>query len=119
MGRSEGGRTEVPPGAIEITLVWAEAPHRLAQHTLQMPAGATAYDALLASGVLDGIDAALRPTLSLAIWGRNCTPETPLKDGDRVELLRPLQVDPKEARRLRYRRDAGGRSMTRGPRKAG
>jgi putative ubiquitin-RnfH superfamily antitoxin RatB of RatAB toxin-antitoxin module len=30
---------------------------------------------------------------------------TPLRPGDRVELYRPLTVDPKEARRLRYRRD--------------
>jgi len=37
--------------------------------------------------------------------GRACDPDTVLGDDDRLELLRPLQVDPKEARRLRYRRD--------------
>ena len=37
-----------------------------------------------------------------AVWGRRVELTTPLKDGDRLELLRPLTVDPKEARRLRF-----------------
>jgi putative ubiquitin-RnfH superfamily antitoxin RatB of RatAB toxin-antitoxin module len=41
-----------------------------------------------------------------AVWGRVVEPATVLHDLDRVELLRPLQVDPKEARRLRYRSQA-------------
>jgi putative ubiquitin-RnfH superfamily antitoxin RatB of RatAB toxin-antitoxin module len=39
--------------------------------------------------------------------------DTPLHDGDRVELTRGLLVDPKEARRQRYRRD-GVRGKARG-----
>ncbi len=39
---------------------------------------------------------------SYAVWGRRVELTTPLKDGDRLELLRPLTVDPKEARRLRF-----------------
>ena len=38
------------------------------------------------------------------------TPETVLRERDRVEVYRPLQVDPKEARRLRYRK-AGQRGQ--------
>ena len=37
-----------------------------------------------------------------AVWGRRVELTTPLKAGDRLELLRPLTVDPKEARRLRF-----------------
>jgi putative ubiquitin-RnfH superfamily antitoxin RatB of RatAB toxin-antitoxin module len=37
-----------------------------------------------------------------AVWGTRVELTTPLKDGDRLELLRPLTVDPKEARRLRF-----------------
>ncbi|MEO8935596.1 MAG: RnfH family protein [Burkholderiaceae bacterium] len=40
-------------------------------------------------------------TLSFAIFGRRASRDTPLHDGDRVELLRPLLVDPKEARHRR------------------
>jgi len=48
----------------------------------------------------------------VAIFGRLVTLETLLRDRDRVEILRPLIVDPKEARRRRARRrprGAGGR----------
>lgn len=41
--------------------------------------------------------------LQLAVFGRAVEPHTPLQDGDRVELLRPLLADPKQARRQRAR----------------
>ena len=37
-----------------------------------------------------------------AVWGKAVQMDTPLVQGDRLELLRPLLVDPKEARRLRF-----------------
>ena len=37
-----------------------------------------------------------------AVWGKSVQTDTPLVQGDRLELLRPLLVDPKEARRLRF-----------------
>ena len=37
-----------------------------------------------------------------AVWGKAVLSDTPLAQGDRLELLRPLLVDPKEARRLRF-----------------
>jgi putative ubiquitin-RnfH superfamily antitoxin RatB of RatAB toxin-antitoxin module len=40
--------------------------------------------------------------LTVAVWGRAAAPDRVLDDGDRVEIVRPLKVDPKEARRLRY-----------------
>ena len=69
--------------------------------TLELPAPATALDAIRASGLLER-----HPELGLGepligIWGRACALETALRDGDRVEIYRPLTVDPKEARRLR------------------
>jgi putative ubiquitin-RnfH superfamily antitoxin RatB of RatAB toxin-antitoxin module len=39
----------------------------------------------------------------LGVFGEPATPETRLRDGDRVEVYRPLQIDPKEARRRRAR----------------
>ena len=38
----------------------------------------------------------------VAVWGKSVDKNTLLKDGDRLEVLRPLLVDPKEARRLRF-----------------
>lgn len=37
----------------------------------------------------------------LAVFGRAVGLESPLHDGDRIEILRPLLVDPKQARRER------------------
>lgn len=36
-----------------------------------------------------------------AVFGREVTTDSPLRDGDRLELLRPLTRDPKDTRRLR------------------
>lgn len=37
----------------------------------------------------------------VGIWGRIVTRDTLLADGDRVEIYRPLERDPRDARRLR------------------
>lgn len=41
--------------------------------------------------------------MGMSIWGRRVTQDELLSDGDRLEITRPLQVDPKEARRKRFR----------------
>lgn len=40
-------------------------------------------------------------SLAIGVWHKVVPLETYLKAGDRVELYRPLQIDPKDARRLR------------------
>ncbi len=64
---------------------------------LQVPEGATAGQAV----AMSGLPAA---GLRIGIGGRIVAATRELRDGDRVELLRPLAADPKEARRLRARR---------------
>jgi len=63
--------------------------------TLSLPAGASVADALAALS-LD-----VSEIEGLGIWGRRTTPDVILEDGDRLECYRPLQVDPKAARRAR------------------
>jgi putative ubiquitin-RnfH superfamily antitoxin RatB of RatAB toxin-antitoxin module len=66
--------------------------------TVELPAGARVADAVAASGLgVDGVD-------GYAVFGERVTAATVLEEGDRVELLRPLRVDPKDARRLRAAR---------------
>lgn len=84
--------------AVELLRAW---PHRHESRALRLPAGSTAADALLAAGWI--IDAA-HP--ALAIHGQRVPPGHVLADGDRIELLRPLAMDPKQARRLRAERAA-------------
>ena len=90
---------------IAVSVFYAAAPQHIATVALQLPEGVTAADALRASGLGQRLGAQVLDGLTLGLWGRACAPATVLRDGDRLELLRPLLVDPKEARRLRYRRD--------------
>ena len=77
---------------VEIVRAW---PHRHELQQLVLPEGATVGDALAASGWKDA-DCA-----GVAVFGVRATPEQRLRDGDRVEVLRALQADPKDARRRR------------------
>jgi hypothetical protein len=73
---------------------------------LDVEAGTTAIDAVHRSGLLEravGVDAAAP---KIGVFGKVVAPETVLREGDRVELYRPLLADPKEVRR---RRAAQGR----------
>jgi putative ubiquitin-RnfH superfamily antitoxin RatB of RatAB toxin-antitoxin module len=68
---------------------------------LELPEGATVAEAVAASGLLErfpGLDPA---TLSAGVWGRGRPAEARLRDGDRVEILRPLRADAKAQRRAR------------------
>lgn len=64
---------------------------------LSLEEGATVLDAVRASGL--AYAEASGPTIG--IFGHRVAPQTRLKDGDRVEIYRPLMVDPKESRRER------------------
>lgn len=66
-----------------------------------LPDDATVADALAASGLAGQVTPA-----GVGIWGRPVEPGAALRDGDRVEVYRPLTADPKEARRARARRAA-------------
>ena len=88
---------------LSIEVVYCPSPGHCDRVTLSLPEGATVADAVNASGLCDrhGLPA---QTIDTGIWGRKQLPQTALRDRDRVELYRPLLVDPKEARRLRYKR---------------
>ena len=70
---------------------------------LQLALGATVTEAIGASGMLQRYPTAGLDELPVGVWGRLCERGDLLRDRDRIELYRPLQVDPKEARRLRQR----------------
>jgi putative ubiquitin-RnfH superfamily antitoxin RatB of RatAB toxin-antitoxin module len=97
--------------AIAVEVVYAAAPHRISRVALKLAPGSTVADALAASGLGGHVvsDDAGRPRVG--VWGRLATLDAGLRERDRIEIYRPLQVDPKEARRQRYRRDKS-RPMT-------
>jgi hypothetical protein len=87
------------PDVIRVTVVYA-APGTEAIVTVVLPPASTVADALAGSGLLlhPGVDAS---QLSCAVHGERADALTPLRDGDRVELVRPLIADPKDVRRRR------------------
>jgi len=86
-------------------------PERQGLVKLDLPQGATVRDALSAyrSRVADGpeLGDAVPQIPSIARFGHLVTLDDPLADGDRLDILRPLIVDPKEARRRRAALHAG------------
>lgn len=81
---------------VEVVLA---LPRRVQHVVVQLPAGATLRDALVASG----LDLQMQHH-TYGIFGKRVALDQPLAEGDRVEIYRPLTMDPKEARRLRARK---------------
>lgn len=100
---------------LNVQVALSPGPREVRLVALSLPVGATVQDALLASG-LPTLPAELAPEgagqLHVGIWGRKASLDTVLREGDRVECYRGLQVDPKEARRVRYR--AHGEKLPKG-----
>jgi hypothetical protein len=71
---------------------------------VELDEGARAIDAIRESrlGLLHPEIDAVNP--STGIFGRRVAPETSLRDGDRVEIYRPLLIDPKAARRAKAKK---------------
>lgn len=86
---------------MRVELVWSPAPRQVLEVALELPDGSRVSDAIAASGWLQQ-HPALSPLPGVGIWGRKATQEHLLEDGDRVEIYRPLRVDPKVARRERF-----------------
>lgn len=95
---------------IEILVAYAPAAGLVCEIALRLPAGSTVAQALQASGL-----AGKFPELDLAhapvgVWGRKAAREQVLRSQDRVEVYRPLRVDPKLARRERFAKQGAGRA---------
>lgn len=69
--------------------------------------GASAIDAVRASGLIPIDTVADENPLHLGIYGKSVPPDTVLRDGDRVEIYRSLKIDPKAARRAQVAKKPG------------
>ena len=92
---------------LRVEVAYSPAPGQVDIVPLQVPPGTRLLDAVQASGLCErhGLQA---NELRTGLWGRLHPADAPLRDLDRVEIYRPLKVDPKEARRLRYKRARTG-----------
>jgi uncharacterized protein len=103
-----------PRPALHIEVVFCPGPRQILRASLQLPWGCAVSDALVASALIgeDPVQALKVQGLHLGVWGRKAALGGLLREGDRVEIYRPLTVDPKEARRVRYR--AQGEKLPKG-----
>lgn len=86
-----------------VTVVYSPRPREVREWLLELPPGAIVGQALRASGLAAEFPLLDLDTAAIGVWGRPARMNQPLRDRDRVEVCRPLQVDPKVARRERFR----------------
>ncbi|MFP4146777.1 MAG: RnfH family protein [Halorhodospira sp.] len=90
---------------IQVEVVYA-LPQRQSVLTVALSPGSTVAEAIEASGIQGQYPEIDLEQQSVGIFGQIVGLDTALQDGDRVEIYRPLQVDPKEARKRRAARRA-------------
>lgn len=104
---------------IAVTLCWSLQPRQVQELFLHVPMGSTVETVVDAALLQLGQTPDTAGTaaqwgqlkfLSPGIWGRKAQWDAQVNDGDRVELYRALKVDPKVARRQRFKRQGKGRT---------
>ena len=100
---------------IHVECVFSPAPRESLTHRLTLIDGTTVVQALqffktavanesTDSAQADSVLVALSHATGQGVWGRKVPLSHVLKDGDRLEIYRPLKVDPKLARKQRFNR---------------
>jgi putative ubiquitin-RnfH superfamily antitoxin RatB of RatAB toxin-antitoxin module len=87
---------------MQVTVVYSPSPRVVREVALLLPQPSTLLDALLASGLLQLYPEIDNQTTIVGVWGRKASFTQTLRSNDRVEIYRPLTVDPKVARRERF-----------------
>jgi putative ubiquitin-RnfH superfamily antitoxin RatB of RatAB toxin-antitoxin module len=87
---------------IAVEVVCA-TPQRQLLRRLSLPAGSTVIQAVEQSGILQEMPEVAFDPSRLGVFSRRVMADDLLHDGDRVEIYRPLTLDPKDARRRRAR----------------
>lgn len=95
---------------IRVEVAYA-LPDRQRLVALDVPRGCTAAEAVKRSGLMAEFPEIAPEQSALGIFSRRCAADRELREGDRVEIYRPLKADPKEVRRELAAR---GRTMGRG-----
>lgn len=108
---------------MKISLVYSPAARQVREWLIDVPPGSTVLQAVASSGLISEFPELDLEQLTLGVWAKQVQPGDLLSDGDRIEAYRSLQVDPKVARRERFRsqgvRSAGLFAKKRAGSKAG
>lgn len=87
---------------MKVTVVYSPAPRLVNEWTIDLQTGSTVEQAVLKCGVLREFTDLDLATLNLGVWGKHVSLSHKLKNHDRIEIYRPLRVDPTVARRERF-----------------
>lgn len=90
------------PPLITVTVVFSAAARTVQEAVLRVPSGCLASGVLALAASQWGVATAQLLALDLGVWGKRVPAHQVLRDGDRLEIYRPLNVDPKVARRERF-----------------
>jgi putative ubiquitin-RnfH superfamily antitoxin RatB of RatAB toxin-antitoxin module len=88
--------------SLHVTVVYSPVARQVAEVSLNLPASSSVLDALQQSGFLAQFPEIDRCDSAVGIWSRKAKLDDLLRDHDRLEVYRPLRVDPKVARRERF-----------------
>ena len=83
---------------VEIVLA---TPERQVLLAMEVDAGSSVADVIARSGIGTQFPDVDMDNMPVGIWGTPVSRDRPVGPGDRVELYRPLEIDPREARRQR------------------
>ncbi|MEO3741743.1 RnfH family protein [Kosakonia sp. WA-90] len=95
-------------GKIAVEVAYA-LPEKQYLQRVTLDDGATVEQAIVASGLLDLRDDIDLNVNKVGIYSRPAKLQDVLRDGDRVEIYRPLIADPKELRRQRAEKSASAK----------
>jgi len=87
---------------IQVCVVYSPKAREVCEVTLCLSDSATVLDAIEASGLLKTFQALEVQIISIGLWGRKVKLSQVIAENDRIEIYRPLTVDPKVARRERF-----------------
>ena len=87
-----------PMSEFEVEIVFA-LPDKQSLQSIPVASGETVADVVAKSGLREDFPEIEIDSLAVGIWGREADRTQLVKEGDRIEVYRPLEMDPREARR--------------------
>ncbi len=91
----------MPELQVEVAYAMPQQQHVI---PVTVPAGSTLLEAIHLSGILARVPEIDLTTAGVGVFGKPQALDHRLRDGDRVEIYRPLRVDPTQARRARAKK---------------
>lgn len=89
---------------MKVSLMYSPAPRHVREWLVDIPDGTSAAMALESSGAFEAFPQLQKEELLLGVWGQRVGTQHILQPGDRLEVYRRLLIDPKLARRERFKR---------------